>query len=79
VHFHALCFIVVQGFGHRVDSGDVDAAWDHCAVVVDGEVRVGGQEHFYLEPQGTIVLPGENDEMNVISSTQVRGMLLPST
>lgn len=48
-------------------------------MVVEGEVRVGGQEHFYLEPQGTIVLPGENDEMNVISSTQVCGTLLPST
>ena len=79
MHFHALCNIVVQGFGHRVDSGDVDAAWDQCAAVVEGEVRVGGQEHFYLEPQGTIVLPGENDEMNVISSTQVCGTLLPPT
>ena len=68
---------MVQGFGHRVDSGNVDATWDQCAVVVEGEVRVGGQEHFYLEPQGTIVLPGENDEMNVISSTQVCGTLLP--
>jgi hypothetical protein len=39
--------------------------------VVEGEVRIGGQEHFYLEPQGSVVLPGENDEMVVISSTQV--------
>ena len=49
----------------------MDAAWEQCDVVLEGEVRVGGQEHFYLEPQGTIVLPGENDEMTVISSTQV--------
>ena len=35
-------------------------------------MRVGGQEHFYLEPQGTVILPGENDEFVIISSTQVR-------
>jgi CO/xanthine dehydrogenase Mo-binding subunit len=51
--------------------GDVDSAWAQCATVVEGRVRVGGQEHFYLEPQGTVILPGENDEYVVISSTQV--------
>lgn len=63
---------VMQGAGHRVDCGDVDAAWPQCAHVVEGEVRIGGQEHFYLEPQGSVVLPGENSEMLIISSTQVR-------
>ncbi len=62
----------VQGFGHRIDAGDVDATWGQCATIVEGEVHVGGQEHFYLEPQGTVIIPGENDEFNVISSTQVR-------
>lgn len=61
----------MQGFGHRIELGDVDAAWEQCEVVVEGEVRVGGQEHFYLEPQGSIIIPGENDEITVISSTQV--------
>ena len=51
--------------------GDVDGAWEGCAHVVEGRVRVGGQEHFYLEPQGTVILPGENDEFVVVSSTQV--------
>jgi hypothetical protein len=55
-----------------VESGDVDGAWAGCAHVVEGEVRLGGQEHFYLEPQGTLILPGENDEYTVISSTQAR-------
>lgn len=32
---------------------------------------MGGQEHFYLEPQGSVIIPLENDEMVVISSTQV--------
>ena len=62
----------MQGAGHDIVCGDVDAAWDKCAHVVEGTVRVGGQEHFYLEPQGTVILPSENDEYVVISSTQVR-------
>lgn len=35
-----------------------------------GEVRMGGQEHFYLETQNCVVIPGEDQEMEVISSTQ---------
>ncbi len=61
-----------QGAGHTVEAGDVDGAWAGCAHVAEGEVRIGGQEHFYLEPQGTLVLPGENDEYTVMSSTQAR-------
>ena len=31
---------------------------------------MGGQEHFYLETQNCLVVPGEGDEMRVICSTQ---------
>ena len=61
----------MQNAGHSIVCGDVDAAWKDCAHVIEGRVRVGGQEHFYLEPQGSVILPGENDEFIVISSTQV--------
>lgn len=30
------------------------------------------QEHFYLETQTSLLVPGEKDEMTVYSSTQVR-------
>lgn len=33
----------------------------------------GGQEHFYLETQGSLAIPGEEDEMTIISSTQNPG------
>ena len=35
-----------------------------------GSVRIGGQEHFYLEGQAALAVPGEDDEMRVHSSTQ---------
>ena len=32
---------------------------------------MGGQDHFYLEPQGCLVIPkGEKGEMDIFASTQ---------
>ena len=42
--------------------------YDH---VIEGTCKMGGQEHFYLEPHGSIVVPLENDEIKIIASTQV--------
>jgi len=55
---------------HRIVDGDVDAAIKGAHVVVQGEMRVGGQEHFYLESNATLAIPGEDDEMVVWASTQ---------
>ncbi|KAL0483649.1 xanthine dehydrogenase/oxidase [Acrasis kona] len=41
---------------------------DH--VLVEGDFFMGGQEHFYLEGHACLVIPGEQDELTVISSTQ---------
>lgn len=43
------------------------SAADH---VLEGTLKLGGQEHFYLEPNGAIVIPVENDEYTLIASTQ---------
>jgi xanthine dehydrogenase large subunit len=50
--------------------GDVDAIWEECDVVVEGSVEIGGQEHLYIETQGSISFPIENNAIKVISSTQ---------
>lgn len=39
-------------------------------LIVSGGVGMGGQEHFYLEPQCCRVVPSENDELTVFCSTQ---------
>lgn len=48
-------------FDHTVQQGpDVEAALrTPGAVVVEGEMKIGGQEHFYLEPNATLAIPGE--------------------
>jgi xanthine dehydrogenase large subunit len=51
-------------------DGDIEAVIGSAAHVVSGEIEIGGQEHFYLESQVAIVVPGEQGQMTVHSSTQ---------
>ncbi|HET7714468.1 MAG TPA: xanthine dehydrogenase molybdopterin binding subunit [Bauldia sp.] len=37
---------------------------------ITGEFRMGGQEHFYLEGQAALAIPGEDGDMMIYSSTQ---------
>ena len=37
---------------------------------LEGQFRIGGQEHFYLEGQVALAMPGEDGDMLVYSSTQ---------
>ena len=44
------------------------AGSDH---IVEGEVRIGGQEHFYLETHAALVVPrNEDGEVEVFASSQ---------
>ena len=49
------------------DAGKKLAAASNRA---SGVLRIGGQEHFYLEGQIALAIPGEDGEMLVLSSTQ---------
>ena len=64
---------MVQGQGNSLSSGDVAAAFEDgsCDHVIEGVASLGGQEHFYLEPNCSLIIPGEHEEVTVISSTQV--------
>src|SRR5579871_2222987 len=53
----------------RMSRGDV-AAIAKSAHRIAGKLRCGGQEHFYLEGQIALAIPGERDEMFLLSSTQ---------
>jgi xanthine dehydrogenase large subunit len=50
--------------------GDVDADLAAAPSVVAGSIRIGGQEHFYLEGQVALATPGEGGEITVLTSTQ---------
>jgi xanthine dehydrogenase large subunit len=50
--------------------GDVAAAIAASPHRVKGTLHIGGQEHFYLEGQAALAIPGEAGEMHIHSSTQ---------
>ena len=50
--------------------GDPDAAVAGAPVSFSDTFRIGGQEHFYLEGQISMAIPGEAGEMLVYASTQ---------
>ncbi|XP_034470133.1 aldehyde oxidase 5 [Hippoglossus hippoglossus] len=55
----------------KVERGDVDEALKTAERVLEDEIYMGGQEHFYMETQGLIAVPrGENEEMDLFVSTQ---------
>ncbi len=61
---------------HYVDAphchrrGDPDGTLADAPRRLQGQLRIGGQEHFYLESQVASVIPGEDGAMMVFSSTQ---------
>ncbi|MCY4228416.1 MAG: xanthine dehydrogenase molybdopterin binding subunit [Gammaproteobacteria bacterium] len=55
---------------HTMTRGDADAVLDASLNRIQGFMRVGGQEHFYLEGQVSLTVPGENGSMDVHCSTQ---------
>ena len=54
----------------RIERGDVEEALRSLPHVADGELNIGGQEHFYLETQAAIAHADEAGGVHVESSTQ---------
>lgn len=54
----------------KIAAGDSKAAIAAASHVIAGELEVGAQEHWYLETQVCLCLPGEGKEIQVFSSTQ---------
>ncbi len=50
--------------------GDAAAELERAPRRVKGRMRLGGQDHFYLEGQVSLAVPGEDDEVIVYCSTQ---------
>ncbi|MBI4429657.1 MAG: xanthine dehydrogenase molybdopterin binding subunit [Ignavibacteriales bacterium] len=54
----------------KMKRGNADDALKSAPHVIKGELQTGAQEHWYLETQVCLCVPGEGKEMNVFSSTQ---------
>jgi xanthine dehydrogenase large subunit len=53
-----------------IERGDVKGGLAKAPHRVKGKVRCGGQEHFYLEGQIALAIPGESRDFVIHSSTQ---------
>ena len=56
--------------GMKLERGDAASALAAAPRRLRGEMRVGGQDHFYLEGQIAFAIPGEDQDVTVYSSTQ---------
>lgn len=54
----------------KLERGDVAAALAASPRRLKGSMAIGGQDHFYLEGQIALAIPGEDEDMLVLSSTQ---------
>jgi xanthine dehydrogenase large subunit len=54
----------------KLERGDIASALASAKNRLSGEMRIGGQDHFYLEGHIAFAIPGEDDEVTVFSSTQ---------
>jgi xanthine dehydrogenase large subunit len=54
----------------KIECGDVEKAFKECNHILKGILKTGGQEHWYLETQSCLAIPGEGKEIKVYSSTQ---------
>ncbi|XP_051786771.1 aldehyde oxidase-like [Erpetoichthys calabaricus] len=55
----------------KLERGDVDVGFETSDQILEGEIYMGGQEHFYMETQGVIAVPkGENGETDLFIATQ---------
>jgi len=51
-------------------DGDPSQALNDADHVLEGEIYIGGQKHFYLETQACLVVPkGTDNQLEIFSST----------
>jgi xanthine dehydrogenase molybdopterin-binding subunit B len=54
----------------RIERGNVDAGFKASDQVMEGTFNTGAQEHFYMETQCCVAIPGEDEHITLYSATQ---------
>ena len=58
------------GWKRSIKRGEPEGVFGSAPNVFEGELRIAGQEQFYLESQAAYAVPGEQGRVTVYSSTQ---------
>ncbi|KAM9316879.1 xanthine dehydrogenase/oxidase [Gastrophryne carolinensis] len=55
----------------KIENGNTERGFQEADHIIEGEIYIGGQEHFYLETNCCVAVPkGEDGEMELFASTQ---------
>lgn len=54
----------------KIECGNIDTGFNTSDHFIEGILITGGQEHWYLETQSCLAVPGEGKEIKTYSSTQ---------
>ena len=54
----------------KLERGEVETALKDATHRLQGQFRIGGQDHMYLEGHIAFAIPGEDEDVTVFSSTQ---------
>ena len=54
----------------KIERGEVDKSLENSKYKINGVLETGAQEHWYLETQSCLCVPGEDRNMKAYSSTQ---------
>lgn len=54
----------------KIERGNIEEGFKNSVHIIEGELKTGNQEHWYLETQISLAVPSEGAEMKVYSSTQ---------
>ncbi|MHB8920790.1 MAG: xanthine dehydrogenase molybdopterin binding subunit [Halothiobacillus sp.] len=54
----------------KFQRGEPDIQLAQSANRLHGEIEIGGQDHFYLESNIAVAMPGEDNDLKIYSSTQ---------
>lgn len=55
---------------HQITDGNIEKGFKESDIVLEEDINIGGQEHFYFETISTISVPLENNEILIHASTQ---------
>lgn len=79
-HYYKYCDILQDAilnesfYGGRsvyLEKGNIDQGFKESSRSINGTLRIGGQDHFYLETQCCVAIPmNEHNEIELISSSQ---------
>jgi xanthine dehydrogenase large subunit len=54
----------------KLERGEIEPALAASPRRIEGSMLIGGQDHFYLEGQIALAIPGEDEDVTVLCSTQ---------